>query len=498
MGHRPILPGITRYGLSSEQIVVHPTDPSSASDLADADPRRSILLRSPTWQTLGLMLLVSYGYVWHLPLANEQSRLNLVYAIVFHGTLRVDEYCDSTIDMAYYNGHHYCDKAPGLSFVAAPIMWALKPLYLRVVPTRPMRFFLTIYCPRFFALCLPCAVFGVLFYQFLCRTGASLRYRLMLVLGYALGTLALPYSSMFYGHQLGAALGFGAFMVLAAHRDKPAALWPCACAGLLAGYAVVVEYPMAAVAVILGFYVMFTRERVREWAAFAAAGLAAAACLLLYNYVCFDNPFALAYSFEKTEHFRSHHGEGFLGLTMPSLKHLYIATLSTHRGVFSLSPFLLLSPFGWWRMVRDRRWRVEAWVSLAVVVAILAYASTLWEESYACAPGHRHCIPMLPFAVLPLAFCPRRLRPWVVGLALVSIAEMTIINFVDPRSRETLTMSLPFLELFAPKFLSGQLDYNWGTPMGLGGLLSTVPFWITQAGLALLLFARRPGARSRG
>ena len=469
----------------------------SESDLADADPRVSAFLRAPKWQTLGLMLLVSYGYVWHLPLANEQSRLNLVYAIVFHGTLKVDEYRDNTIDMAYYKGHYYCDKAPGLSFLAVPFMWALKPLYLRVVATRPMRFFLTIYCPRFFALCLPSAAFGVLFYLFLRRAGAGQRYSLALALAYGLGTLALPYSSMFYGHQLGTALGFGAFMLLAAHKDKPRATGPCACAGLLAGYAAVVEYPMAAVAVILGFYVMLTRERVREWAVFAAAGLAAAACLMAYNYACFDSPFVLAYAFEKTDHFRSHHAEGLVGLSLPRLKQLYVAALSSHRGIFFLSPFLLLSPFGWWRMVWDRRWRIEAWVSLAVVAAILAYASTLWEESYAWAPGHRHCIPLLPFAALPLAFCPRRLRPWVVGLALVSIAEMTIINFVDSRSRETLTMSLPFFQLFAPKFFSGQLDYNWGTPMGLGGLLSTVPFWIAQAGLAVLLFVGRPDERRR-
>ena len=448
--------------------------------------------RTPKWQILGAMLLVAYGYVWHNPRTNELSRLNLVYAVVFHGKLDVDEFKDNTIDMAFHKGHYYSDKAPGLSFAAAPVMWALKPVWLSVKPTLLMRNFLTVYLVRFLALSLPSAVFGVLLYFLLLRAGAGERYGLALALAYGLGTLVLPYSALFYGHQLGTALGFGAFMLLIMKREATQATGTCMLAGLLAGYAVVVEYPMAAVAVILGVYVLATRRDVMSVAALVLGGLIGIAPLLLYNAACFDSPFALGYSFEKTEHFQRHLSEGLFGITTPQWRRFYDGTISLHRGIFTLSPFLCLFPFGWWRMVRNRHWRAEALVVIAVLVVFVAFTSSLYEESYA--PGERHLIPVLPFLILPLAFCPARVRPWVVGLGVLSMFEWTIINLINPRVGESI--DLPFLKTFLPRFVAGEfLDYNWGAVLGLKGKASTVPLWAAQAGLAALLFSGRPASR---
>ena len=456
----------------------------------DPAPSRSRLKRTPTWQILAAMLLLSYGYVWHNPGPNEQSRLNLAYAIVFHGTLRVDEYCDNTIDMALYKGHYYCDKAPGLSFAAAPVLWAIRPIYARVVATKAMRFLLTVYVPRLLALSLPCAAFAVVLFLFFRRAGASEPWAVVLALAYGLGTLALPYSALFYGHQLGAALGFSAFALLVVTRQRPDALWPCATAGLLAGCAVVVEYPMAAVGAILAGYVMWTRPRPAAVMAYAGAALTGVAVLMAYNYACFDNPFTLAYVHEKTERFRAHHREGVAGLSALRWRHFLDATVSPRRGVFFRSPFLLFAAAGWGRMVKSRQWRAEAVVSMLVLAVFLVFVSSLWEESYTHAPGHRHMIPALPFVAFALVFCPGAARPWVAGLAVVSIVQMTVINFVDPRAPETMGLSLPFFQLFAPRFLAGQLDYNWGAVMRLPGLLSTLPFWLGQAGLAAMLKVR--------
>ncbi len=444
---------------------------------------------APKHQTLALLLLVSYAYVWHAPDPNEQSRLNLVYAIVFYGKLNVDEFKDNTIDIARYQGHYYCDKAPGLSFLAAPAMWALKPVWLRVAPTRPMRMLLTVYAPRVFAVSLPSAAFAALFFLFLRRLGASEFYALGLALAYGLGTLAAPYSSLFYGHQLGASLGFSAFMLLATRkRAGRVSARAAAAAGLLAGAAVVVEYPMALVAAALAAYVLAVTRSLRVAAAYAAAAALPLLGLLAYNYACFDNPLALAYSFEKSDYFRRHHAQGFVGLQAPRLAHLYAATFSPRRGVFFLSPFLLFAAWGWMRMARHRRLRGEAWTALAIVAAFLVYVSTLWRESYAYGPGHRHMVPALPFLVLPLAFCPRRTRAWVLGLAAASAAAFTISNFVEPRA--PLSAGVPFLRVFLPKFLAGELDYNWGVVLGFRGLASCLPFVAVQAGLLALLFFR--------
>ncbi len=460
-------------------------------------PRKAALRHTPVWQALGGLLLFCYGYVWHNPGPNEQSRLNLVYAIAFHGKLNVDEYRDNTIDMALHDGHYYSDKAPGLSFVAAPIMFALRPIYERVEATRRMRFLLTVYLPRFFAVSLPSAAFAVLLFAFMKRAGAGERFGVVLALSYGLGTLALPYSALFYGHQLGAALGCSAFMLLVVTKHSPRALWPCAAAGALAGCAVVAEYPMAAVASILGLYTVFTRRRVGPAAAYGLAALAPVSGLLAYHAACFGHPFAFGYQFEKIARFKEHHAQGLLGATSFRWRHVFDATLSPARGVFFLSPALLLAPWGWWRMLRGRAWRAEAVASIAILAVFLAFVSTLWEESYLYAPGHRHMIPVLPFAALALAFCPRGLRPLITLLGAWGVVQMVLINFVDPRAPETLHMSLPFFQFFAPRFFAGQLDYNWGVALGLRGLASSLPFWVGSAGLASVLagaLRRAPGA----
>lgn len=466
---------------------------SDTTDQSQPEHKSSRLRATPRWQTLGFMLLLSSGYVWHSPGPNEQTRLNLVYAIVFHGKLNVDEYRDNTIDMAFHSGHYYCDKAPGLSFVAVPAMWAIKPLWLNVLPTKPMRFFMTVYLPRLFAVSVPSAVFGVLLYLFLRRAGVGERYGLGLVLAYGMGTLVLPYSALFYGHQLGSILGFGAFMLLASSKTEQAKGGNFACAGLLSGCAVVVEYPMAAVALIMVGYLAATRRRGRPVVTFCGAALCPIAGLLLYNCSCFGTPLALGYTFEKLGRFRQHHLEGLVGLGLPRLKHLYDATFSPHRGVFFQSPFLLLAPFGWWRMARSERWRAEAIVSLVALVTFLVYVSTLWEESYARAPGHRHLVPVLPFLVLPLAFCPPPLRRWVIALALLSIVEMTLINFVEPRI--PVEIPVPFVQSVLPRLAAGKLDYSWGTVMRLGGPMSGALYGLVQVVLAVLLFrgAEKPG-----
>lgn len=72
--------------------------------------------------TIFLILLACYAYFlprwadW-----NQNSRFDLVRAIVEKGTLAIDDYAANMGDHATINGHIYSDKAPGLSFAAVPI-----------------------------------------------------------------------------------------------------------------------------------------------------------------------------------------------------------------------------------------------------------------------------------------------------------------------------------------------------------------------------------------
>ena len=66
-------------------------------------------------------LFVSYAYFYQGEGFNQNSRFDLVRAIVEKHTLRIDAYHENTRDKALVNGHFYSEKAPGLALTAVPV-----------------------------------------------------------------------------------------------------------------------------------------------------------------------------------------------------------------------------------------------------------------------------------------------------------------------------------------------------------------------------------------
>ena len=64
---------------------------------------------------LGLALFVSYAYFYQAGGWNQNSRFDLVRAVVGQRTLRIDAFQQNTGDKAFYRRHWYSDKAPGLA-----------------------------------------------------------------------------------------------------------------------------------------------------------------------------------------------------------------------------------------------------------------------------------------------------------------------------------------------------------------------------------------------
>src|SRR4029453_6748794 len=84
-----------------------------------------------------------------------------------------------------------------------------------------------------------------------------------------LGTLVLPFATLFFAHVLAAMLGFAAFWLLLRDRQSPGGTIWVAAAGVLAGLAVLVEFPLGIVAVGLAAYA--GRDRLAPYAAGAVA-----------------------------------------------------------------------------------------------------------------------------------------------------------------------------------------------------------------------------------
>src|SRR5215469_11181402 len=69
---------------------------------------------------LGLASFLSFIYFYEGGGWNQNSRFDLLRAIVERGTLQIDAYHTNTQDKAHFRGHYYSDKAPGLAFLAVP------------------------------------------------------------------------------------------------------------------------------------------------------------------------------------------------------------------------------------------------------------------------------------------------------------------------------------------------------------------------------------------
>ncbi|RLC78715.1 MAG: hypothetical protein DRJ03_24785, partial [Chloroflexi bacterium] len=74
-----------------------------------------------------VILLSCYVYIlprWADP--NQNSRLDMVVAVVEDGAFQIDNYVENTVDYAKVGDHYYSDKAPGAAFLGIPVYAALK------------------------------------------------------------------------------------------------------------------------------------------------------------------------------------------------------------------------------------------------------------------------------------------------------------------------------------------------------------------------------------
>src|SRR5262249_19007513 len=86
----------------------------------------------------------------------------------------------------------------------------------------------------------------------------------LLGVGSTLGVFA----TLFFAHALSASLGFAAFALLVRERRQPG-VHLVACAGTLAGMAVVAEFPLALVASVLALFVAAGADRLKRLVAYA-------------------------------------------------------------------------------------------------------------------------------------------------------------------------------------------------------------------------------------
>ena len=225
------------------------------------------LRRHAAWLLVTLAYLAASPYYERLNNPNENVRVWATRAIVEHHVLNIDGVSGEwgyVNDKAKNAWHVYSGKAPGATFLGAPVLWVQTKLRALMGWAPPGKRQATFWL-RLVAVKLPLAAFLFFFARHVERATRSPLARDLLVVALGLGTLMYPYGNLFVGHALAAAAAFSAFMLL---DERAGGRWTAqspagdagrtasrlAGAGFLAAATVVFEYQAVLVSAALAVY----------------------------------------------------------------------------------------------------------------------------------------------------------------------------------------------------------------------------------------------------
>ncbi len=445
--------------------------------------------------------------------------------MVEQGSSSIEAYHRNTGDHAVRDGVHYCDKAPGASWLGVPVYGVV---YLVAGSDAPSDRYLaaSAYLVTVVAVGVPSALAVAALYLLLVALGLGRGASAALAAAYGFATLAFPYATLFYGHQLMASLVLIGFAVLVRARqrllDGGAAPGPVALAGagLALGYAVVVEYPAAlAVVPIFGYACAFLwREHRRAIGWLVLGGAIPGIALAAYHWSVFGGPLTLPYEFS-TQHHRS---QGFMGIGAPRDGATWGVLFSSYRGLLFSAPWLLLAVPGAVLLGLRRRTRPEAIVAAVVALLFVWLNISLVDWQGGWAMGARYLVPALPFLVVAAAGVVLAWRSewggwkpvaaWVAFGAVAGYSAFMMLAGTAVKPEVDVRIQKPYAQFLLKHFYRGELSvstqgihmkgaprgaprqaWNLGHLMGLDGFASLIPLLLLAAGVVawLLLAIRR-------
>ena len=456
---------------------------------------------------IGLVVFFSFIYFYEGGGWNQNSRFDLLRAIVERHTLQIDAYHENTQDKAHFQGHYYSDKAPGLVFLAVPFAVAARPV-LRVVgidPESPRGEVALSYVVTAFAVSLPTALAAVCLFFLGLRFGGGRAGAAFAAVGMCLGTPMWAYAGLFWAHALvGACLVFGLAAALQLRDDTGSSgdfLWALA-VGLAAGWATVTEYPAApasAMMAVLALSQAWRRGAGARWRVVAGVGVGAGICIVVlagYLYAAFGS-IRPSYAYYDPNSFSFMQQQGYMGLTYPHPDRLLKLLFGCSRGLFFASPVLVAAPFGLWWLWKEKTYSAAALVAGAIAAYYFLFNASFYWWKAGLTFGPRYAGASIPLLCLGLAVAWKRagrvcgwlLRVGAVGsvlFALMAVSTTSQLSMQDP---------CPFVHSVWPGFWSGQVAanhssmltaaeagsggtygaFNLGQLVGLHGLASLIP-----------------------
>jgi len=475
-------------------------------------------------------IFFSYAYFYPAGGWNQNSRFDMVRAMLEQHTLRIDSYQDNTEDKAISNGHFYSDKAPGLAFLALPAATATRaalPIF-HVDPASPVGIVAISYFSSLFAVALPTTLACLCLFWIALRLGSSEAAGFFAALVFGLANPMWAYAVLFWGHALtGACLLFAFAAALKLREANRHDLLLGLAVGLAAGWATVSEYPALPASAIIAVFALTLTWPQRRWRALAglAAGtLACVAVLMIYQKAAFGSAIHPSYAYYQAGAF-PWMKRGYMGLTYPRPDVMLKLLFGCRRGLFFAAPVLAFAPFGLrilWKQPAHHAAAITA-ASVAGYYYLFNSSFYVWTAGWSYGPRYMAAgIPLLCVGLAPIYDFLRdhSRRYWrrtlpVFGVVSFSFALMAVSTTPQPPDE----YRCPIPQLLLPAFVHGNLSindttmltpaeeenlegnaaFNLGELAGLNGLASLLPlfaFWIGAFVLWRTLRGQGRNARS--
>jgi hypothetical protein len=422
---------------------------------------------------------------------NQTSHYDLIRTL-YDGNTTIDQYQANTGDKAYYKGHYYSARAPGLALFSLPFYEGLRIVGAEswtdehvAPPDHPGDEM--IYLIGLWGNVLP--GLGLLLLVWRVAERYQPGYGVLAALALGLGTMVLPFSQLLFSHMFTTFLCFAAFWLMLNEREGPPSPLLLGLAGLAMGYAFSSEYPTFFAALVLGLFLLSRRDSLnlggilRRGGAYVAGGLVGIVPLLLYNHYAFNSWTHLAYSDIPRQQ------QGFFGIGVPSLRVL-ATLLFDSRGLLTISPVLIMGAIGT-AMLYRRGKRAEALTITGICLCYLLYNSGYYLPFGGGFMGPRFLDTLLPFLAFPIALTLKRFPGPTIALAAISITTTVIATITHPLiGYENETVS--WMRYLSEGYFQPTIASAYGLGRGWGGIW---PFLVPAAGGLLLAAWATPRVR---
>ena len=419
-------------------------------------------------------LLIAYAWPEQGAGWNASAHFALVRSLA-DGTAKIDPYREETGDVGWYRGHYYTAKAPGLALYSLPL-WLVLERIPQIGDARDR----ALWALNFWACVIPAIILFLLVRAVGDRLAPGTGLISAIALG--LGTMVLPFSTMYFSHIPAAAASFAAFAFLVRERDGPFRPRTVLAAGLLAGVAVVFEYPSALIGLMLAGYVLRLPPRLARGATYAVGAVIGVLPVIVYQWLVYGSPLHTPYDDVVAVPGTTGHdvvgpnGKGILGVTAPRFSDAISLLIGDDRGLLILSPLVAAGVVGLVLLLRAGR-RAESLTCLAIGAAMLVYNAGytpvfggIWGGG---SPGPRLLLTSLPFVMLGAGVVFRRAPLAVLALLVASTAIYAAATVTYPRIGEEGTGPWTWWEYVRSSTFIDTLTVEFGGP---GGWVSVFPF----------------------